>query len=248
MTDELRTSVEIDPAVSAVEVKITARIEDEDRVLALLAKANEEPESRTVFFFDTPDLALFDAGLVLRARKKARDDDDSTVKLRPVDPATIDNSWLEIEDFAIEMDRVGDKEVISAKLGSIQDQGEIDDAIAGGRPLRKLFTADQERLIQEFGPADVGWDDLVAMGPIAVSKWTAEWDEFGHEVVVERWLLPDKSDLVELSIKVEPGQATTASDEFLAFLESIGLEVDGDMQTKTRGALTFFTTGEGFDD
>jgi hypothetical protein len=65
--------------------------------------------------------------------------------------------------------------------------------------------------------------------------------------VVERWLLPDKSDLVELSIKVEPGQATTASDEFLTFLESLGLEVDGDMQTKTRGALTFFTSGEGFD-
>jgi hypothetical protein len=86
--------------------------------------------------------------------------------------------------------------------------------------LRKLFTTDQERLIEEFG----------------------------HEVVAERWLLPDTSDLVELSIRVEPAQATTASQEFLGCLESLGLEVDGDMQTKTRGALTFFTSGEGFDD
>ncbi len=37
--------------------------------------------------------------------------------------------------------------------------------------------------------------------------------------MVERWLLPDRSDLVELSIKVEPGEATTASEEFLDLLE-----------------------------
>jgi hypothetical protein len=146
------------------------------------------------------------------------------------------------------MDRVGDAQVVSAKLSADQERGEIEDVVAGHRPLRKLFTPEQEELIETFGPADVGWDDLVAMGPIAVSKWKADWEEFGHEVVVERWLLPDTSDLVELSIKVEPGQATAASDEFLAFLESLGLEVDGDMQTKTRGALTFFTTGQGFDD
>ena len=63
----------------------------------------------------------------------------------------------------------------------------------------------------------------------------------------ERWKLPDGSDLVELSIKVEPGEATAAEDDFIDYLESLGLEVGGDQQTKTRGALDFFTTGEGFD-
>lgn len=247
MPDDLKQTVQIDPAVRAVEVKITARIQDEDRVLALLARANEEPESRTVYFFDTRDLALFDRGLVLRARKVAGHEDDSTVKLRPVDPATIATGWVDTDGFEIEMDRVGDKEVISAKLGAVQARSEIDEAVAGLRPLRKLFSPDQERLIAEFGPSDVGWDDLVTMGPIAVSKWKVSWEEFEHEVVVERWLLPDKSDLVELSIKVEPGEATTASDEFLDLLAGFGLEIDGDQQTKTRGALSFFTTGEGFD-
>lgn len=248
MSDELRTSIQIDPAVSAIEVKITARIEDEDRVLALLARAHAEPEKRTVYFFDTRDLALFDAGLVMRARKVSGDDDDSTVKLRPVDPAAIDRSWIETDGFEIEMDRVGEKEVISAKLGSVQATGEIDEAVAGDRPLRKLFSPDQERLIESFGPDHVDWDDLVAMGPIAVSKWKVEWEGFDHEVVVERWLLPDNSDLVELSTKVPPAEASTAAQEFLDLLTSFGLEVDGDQQTKTRGALTFFTTGEGFDD
>ena len=119
--------------------------------------------------------------------------------------------------------------------------------MAGERPLRKLFSADQERLIAEFGPKDVGWEALAPMGPIAVQKWKIDSKKLGHEVVVERWKLPDKSDLVELSIKVEPGEATAAADAFLAFLEAMGLEVGGDQQTKTRGALTFFTTGQGFD-
>ena len=30
-------------------------------------------------------------------------------------------------------------------------------------------------------------------------------------------------------------------------LESLGIDVGGDQQTKTRGALTFFTAGKGFD-
>ena len=72
-------------------------------------------------------------------------------------------------------------------------------------------------------------------------------DEFDYEIVVERWKLPDKSDLVELSIKAEPGKAVQASEDFLAFLEKRGLAIDGDQQTKTRGALMFFKAGTGFD-
>ena len=184
---------------------------------------------------------------MLRARKVKGDADDTTVKLRPVDPARIAIDWTKTEGFEIEMDRVGDKQVVSAKLSSEQEQGEIDEVVAGTRPLQKLFSTDQERLIAEFGPADVGWEKLTVMGPIAVQKWKIEPEDFGHEIMAERWKLPDGSDLVELSIKVEPGEATAAEDDFIDYLESLGLEVGGDQQTKTRGALDFFTTGEGFD-
>jgi hypothetical protein len=244
----LRTAVQIDPAIRAVEVKITARVEDEDRVLALLEKADEEPESRTVYFFDTPALTLFDKGLVLRARKVRGDDDDSTVKLRPVDPAAISSEWAQMDGFEIEMDRVGEQQIVSAKLAAIQSRGEIDEVVAGERDLHKLFSPDQERLIAAFGPPDVGWEALQLMGPIDVSKWKSSWEDLPWEVTVERWLLPDRSDLVELSIKVEPAEVHEAEERFRAMLEGVGLEIEGDQQTKTRGALRFFTTGEGFDD
>jgi hypothetical protein len=245
--DRLKREVRIDPAVGSVEVKITARIDDEDLILRLLEQRGEEPQERTLYFFDTPELALFDVGLVLRARRIKGDTDDSTVKIRPVEPSRIPLDWVETEGFEVEMDRVGDRDVISAKLTAEQDRGEIDQAVAGRRPLRKLFSKDQERLIAEFGPAEVGWDDLTAMGPIAVQKWKIDAKKLGHEVTVERWRLPDGSDLIEGSIKVKPGEAEEASVDFLAFLRTLGIEVDGDQQTKTRGALTFFTTGRGFD-
>ena len=247
MADQsVKTEVAIDPRIGAVEIKITARIEDEDLILDYLERRREEPEARTIWFFDTPGLGLIDAGVVLRARKRPGED-DSTVKLRPVDPAKIPINWVKTEGFEIEMDRVGDREVISAKLGSLQKNGEIDAVIDGKRPLRKLFNRDQERLIEEFSPANISWDALTPMGPIDVSKWKVGFDDFDYEIVVERWKLPDKSDLVELSIKAEPGKAVEASEDFLAFLTKRGLVIEEDQQTKTRGALTFFTAGTGFD-
>jgi hypothetical protein len=243
-----RASAEIDPAIGAVEIKISARVEDEEKVLAALKKSGEQPEQRTVYFFDTPALDLFDAGMVLRARKIKGDEDDSTVKLRPVVPSSISTSWMKTDGFEVEMDRVGETEVISAKLNAVQGDGELDDAVSGKKGLRSLFSGDQERLVAEFAPRGIEWDALMAMGPIAVNKWKTEWDDFPHEVTVERWLLPDGSDLVELSIKVEPGEASSAYDVFLAGLATQGLTIEDDQQTKTRGAFTYFTTGKGFDE
>ena len=45
-----------------------------------------EAQIRQVFFFDTPDLALNEAGVVVRARRVQGKGDDSVVKLRPVVP------------------------------------------------------------------------------------------------------------------------------------------------------------------
>ena len=53
---------------------------------------------------------------MLRARVTEGDDDDSTVKLRPVDLADDEASWRQIDKIRIELDVVGDKQVVSAKL------------------------------------------------------------------------------------------------------------------------------------
>jgi hypothetical protein len=245
MTDVQR-SLELDPAILAVEVKITAQVRDEDKVRQALERTGEKPQHRQVYFYDTPDLTLFDGGVVLRARKIGGDADDSTVKLRPVDPTQLSTAWKETEGFAVEIDMVGDDSICSAKLSTEQRRGEIDEVAAGTREIRKLFSGAQERLIEEHSPAAVTWSDIGVLGPVDVLKWKIDPKGFGEEVVAEQWTLPDGSDLIELSIKVKPQQANDASDAFTEYLEDNGFTTEGEQQTKTRAALTFFTGGGGF--
>lgn len=61
---------------------------------------------------------------------------------------------------------------------------------------------------------------------------------FDYEITVEEWVLPDESDLVELSVKAPPGDAGVASDEFLSFLRGRGFDTEADQQTKTRGVAS----------
>ena len=231
-----------DPDVGAVEIKVTVIAEQEELVRETVRKADLDPVRRRVFFFDTDDLALLGAGVVLRARVTRDDDDDSTVKLRPVDPAKIGRRWKrETKGFEIELDIVGDVPTCSAKLEQTQRRGEIDAVADEERPIRKLFSDDQEDLLGEYKPDKVSWGDLKVLGPIKVEKW--EWSPrgFPHEVTIEEWVLPDKSDFLELSIKVDPGEAIEAGDAFRALLVEHKLNPDGDAQAKTRWALEFFT-------
>ncbi len=235
--------VALDPSIGAIEIKITANAKDEDAVRAALGSEGVEAERREIYFFDTQALGLFEAGVVLRARLVRDGADDSTVKLRPVAPERLSDRWKETEGFEVELDAVGDEAICSAKLTVEQDRGEIADTAAGRRPIRKLFSDDQESLIEEFGPADVGWDDLSVLGPVDARKWKVEPAGLPYELTVEEWVLPDRSDLVELSVKTEPEDAAKAKAALTEFLRGKDLDPEGDQQTKTRTALSFFTSG-----
>jgi hypothetical protein len=247
METDLKRELQIDPAIGAIEIKITARAADENAVRAALDAADIEPQARQIWFYDTPELDLFEAGLVLRARRISGGADDSTVKLRPVEPETIAAHWKKTPGFEIELDLVGADAICSAKLSVDQSRGEIDDVASGRRPIRSLFSKQQERLIAEYRPDGVRWADLSAFGPVAVRKWQFTPRDFDYEATVEEWVLPDQSDLVEISIKAAPGEAAVASEGFMDQLRRRGLDTEGDQLTKTRSALRYFTTGVGVD-
>jgi hypothetical protein len=133
--------------------------------------------------------------------------------------------------------------VSSAKLSAEQDRGEIDDVARCRRSARSLFSGDQEEFLDDHAPggAGVDWDRLRVLGPVEVQKWEAQPKELGYEVTVEEWVLPDRSDLVELSIKVDPDQAVEANQRFVEYLRSRGFDTEGEQKTKTRAALEYFT-------
>ena len=107
--------------MDAVEIKVTIRPDQEPRAERAMELNEDTAEVRVIYFYDTPRLALFDAGIMLRARLVKGDDDDSTVKFRPVEAAKISEEWKQLKGFKLEADCVGDRVVCSASLTAIQN-------------------------------------------------------------------------------------------------------------------------------
>jgi hypothetical protein len=231
----------LDPAIQKVEFKLTVLVADEETVQALLQKDGGQPQRRKVYFYDTKDLALYGEHLVLRARVTQGDNDDSTVKLRPVQLADDQASWRRIDGIRIELDVVGDEGVPSAKLDGKPDRGEIEEVEAKRRPVVSLLSGKQEQLIADHAPDGISLHELEVMGPVDARKWDLDDPEgFPHTLSIEEWSLPDATHFIELSFKVSADEAHDAQKAFRAFL--LGLEVDatGDQTPKTPRVLKYF--------
>jgi hypothetical protein len=233
--------MDLDPAIQKVEFKLTVLPVDEPKVQALLQREDARPQRRKVYFYDTKDLDLLRATLVLRARVTDGDDDDSTVKLRPVDLTDADGEWRTVDGIRIELDVVGEKQVPSAKLDGTPDQGEVEQVEARERKLGSLFGGKQERLFGEYAPNGIELDELEVLGPVDARKWQLERPGgFAYDLGIEEWSLPDATHFVELSFKVDAGGADAAQAAFRDFLDGLEIDVTGDQEAKTPRVLKFF--------
>jgi hypothetical protein len=224
----------------SVELKLTVPEADQRSSVTALGMDPVAAQIRQVFFFDTPDLALNGAGVVVRARRVQAKGDDSVVKLRPVVPDELPRAIRRSPGFGVEVDAMPGGFVCSGTMKNIEPKG-VKEAAAGERPLRKLFSKEQRAFFAEYAPAGVGLDDLSVLGPIFVLKLKFSPKGFGRKMVAEFWLYPDDSRILELSTKCAPADAFTVAAETRAFLAGRGVDVTGEQETKTRRALEFFS-------
>lgn len=231
----------LDPAIQKVEFKLTVHAAEEGRVETLLQREGAQPQRRKVYFYDTKGLALSRQNLVLRARVTDGDDDDSTVKLRPVDLADHGASWRQVDGIRIELDVVGERQVPSAKLDGKPDRVEIEQVAAKERPLGSLFSAKQEQLIADRAPEGIAVNDLEVLGPVDARKWDLDHPQgFANTLSVEEWSLPDATRFIELSFKVAADEASGAQADFHALLTALQIKLPGDTTQKTPRVLKFF--------
>lgn len=221
------------------ELKVTVDRDAIDGVLADFGLTPDLAELRDVWFYDTQDLALFEAGAILRARSVTGDDDDSTVKMRPLLASEVDPVWFEEKDFKCETDWTPSKATSSCSLGRELDEGEIEDVAAGEADLDSLFSHEQEDFLAEHGPW-FDWDELGPLGPVPAQVWKVEHDELPAKMTAELWRLPFE-DFLELSIKVPDDEAQAAFDELLAWLAARDVPLSDTQETKTRRALEILT-------
>jgi hypothetical protein len=225
----------------SVELKLTVPESDHRSAVGALGMDPLEAQIRQVYFFDTPDLTLYQQGLVVRARRTQGKADDSVVKLRPVVPAELPEHLRQSSGFGVEVDAMPGGYVCSGSMKEKLDVGDVKGAIAGDRPVRRLYSKEQRALYREYAPKGLDLDDLSILGPILVLKLKFAPVEYDRKLVCEMWWYPDYSRILELSTKCAPAEAFQVAAETRAFLTASGIDLSGEQQTKTRTALEFFS-------
>lgn len=232
--------VETLQGADSVELKLTVPEPNQRSTVTALELDPLEAQIRQVFFFDTPDLALDAAGVVVRARRIQGKGGDSIVKLRPVVPGELPEDLGLSKAFRVEVDALPGGFVCSGTLKGTPAPDAVLRATRGELPLRKLFSKEQRALYAAHAPDGVGLDDLAVLGPIFVLKLRFQPPGLDRKLVTEMWIYPDGSRILELSTRCETNEAFQVAALTRAYLVERGVDLSGEQETKTRKALEFF--------
>jgi hypothetical protein len=238
--EELAQMMELSKKADSVELKLTVPESGQGATVRALDADPLEAQIRQVFFFDTPELALDAAGLVVRARRIQGKGGDTVVKLRPVEPDNLAAELRASPTVNVEVDAMPGGFVCSASVKGKTDAAAVRTVAAGDLRIRKLFTKEQRAFFADHAPEGIELDGLAVLGPIFVLKLNLRPAELGRRLVGEMWLYPNGTRIVELSTKCTPGEAFQVAAEARAFLSSKGIDLNAKQQTKTKTALQFF--------
>ena len=223
-----------------VELKVTVPDDSYRHAARALGLDPLDAQIRQVVFFDTPDLALNKAGVVVRARRGQGDPDDTVIKLRPVVPADLPPKLVALSNFGVEVDAMPGGFVCSASYKAELSKNHVRAALLGERKISKLFSPGQREFYEMHAPKGLELDHLSVLGPLNVLKLKFVPQDFGRRLVVELWLYPDGSRVLELSTKAQPSEAFQVIAEAQAYMIDRGIDLTGEQSTKTAMALNFF--------
>jgi len=234
--------LDLGKGATSIELKLSVPATGHRATIKSIGLDPVEAQPRQAFFFDTPDLDLYRAGLVVRARRIQGGDGDTVIKLRPVDQATVDPELRRSASFKIEVDVMPGGFICSASFKGVCTGQEVLDVTAGRMPLRKLFSRGQRAFYDAHAPAGITMDKLVLLGPTFLLKAKHWAKDFDRPMTVEMWLYPDGSRILEISTKCLPKEAFQAAAEFKAYLARRGIALTADQAAKTKSTLEFFST------
>jgi hypothetical protein len=226
---------------NSIELKLSVPLTSQRAAIESIGFDPIEAQPRQAYFFDTPDLALNRAGVVVRARRTQGGTADTVIKLRPVDPSSIDPEIRRSAAFKVEVDVMPGGYVCSGSFKGVCSGQEVLDVSAGTLELRKIFSKEQRAFYDAHAPAGITMDKLVILGPTFLLKVKLEPEDFDRRIILELWLYPDGSRIMEVSIKCLPQEAFQVGADFKAFLAAHGIELSAKQAPKTKTSLEFFS-------
>lgn len=224
----------------SIEIKLSIPASGHRATIASIGLDPVEAQPRQVFFFDTPDMALNRAGIIVRARRIQGGTADTVVKLRPIDPATVDAELKHSDSFKVELDIMPGGFVCSASYKGSATGDEVREVVNGEKSLRSILSKGQRAFFEEHAPAGIDLNALLPLGPTFLLKAKHNAEDFPYPLTIEMWLYPDGSRILEVSTKCEPSEALQIGLEFKAYLATKGIEITAAQQTKTKTAMEFF--------
>jgi hypothetical protein len=187
-------------------------------------------------------LALNRAGVIVRARRIQGGRADTVVKLRPVDPATIDAELRRSESFKVELDVMPGGFVCSASYKGVCTGQEVLHVAAGEASIRSLFSKGQRAFFDAHAPAGIEMNALLTLGPTFLLRARHEPKDFSRGIIAEMWLYPDGSRILEISTKCQPSEAFQVAAELKTYLADCGVLLAGRQESKTKSALELHRT------
>ncbi len=233
--------LQLGKGANSIELKLSVPLSGQTATIKRIGLDPVEAQPRQAFFFDTPDLALNRAGMVVRARRIQGGRADTVVKLRPVDPSAIDPELRRSAAFKVEVDVMPGGFVCSASFKGVCTGQDVLDMTTGALPLAKLFSKEQRAFFQAHAPAGVTMDRLVILGPTFLLKSKHQPKNFDRPITIEMWLYPDGGRILEVSTKCLPHDAFQVAAEFKAYLADRGITLGAKQDTKTKSALDYFS-------
>jgi hypothetical protein len=238
---DLREMLEKLSDVGTVELKMNVPAEQRLSLRKLNVDALKG-KIREVVFFDTPDLALFKAGVAIRGRRTQGRDDDTVAKLRPCLPGDLPPAFRKSPNLKVEMDVTRRSHVVSASMKGERPAGTLTSVLSGGVTLEKFLNKEQRSFLDGHLPDGLSLRDLVPLGPTYVIVLKSVPEGFPHKITIEQWHFPGQVPLVELSTKAVPAEVFAVAKETTDFLGQHGLAPTGEQEPKTRKALSFFAS------
>ena len=226
-----------------VEIKITLDKPQIDRAMRELGLSDDRPRWLIHFCEDVTAAAgagtpLFDLGLVLRARGKPGEPDDTTVKLRPCRRSQLTDHWLAVEkadgvEVKVEADWAGSGHKLAVSCTADRSTDLVRAVGQGEQLIEALFHDEQIAFLRECFSPTVNLAELTLLPPVTAMRWKkSDVAPEDLKLRAERWIVDDL-DFLELSIVAPAEQARAKQAALTGFVQSLGFTVDPTPEPKT---------------
>lgn len=208
----IKAAVSLDQGATAAEL------------LARFGLGGRPDAQRTMHFFDTRSLQLFDSGVLAQSCESwtAVDDDDVAIKVKGKRARTIARLCRagknETARFARD-EQLGRPEVEAFSIATKQAAGAVADLHAGHRPLEALLGQGAATVAAAVG---VPWSSLITYGPIRARVWARDLPGIDGPATVEMWNA-GRSLLLEVSRVCTSDEVEVARSQLCTFFAEAGL-------------------------